>query len=122
MFTVFINKNDKLNMEITYSDNKLKKLCDESNKAQRKLGSKCARKLRSRLADLKAAESVASLVAGKPHPLKGDRNGQYAVSLDGGVRLVFEPANEPVPQKDDGGINWSEVTAVCIVFIGDYHD
>jgi toxin HigB-1 len=74
------------------------------------------------LADLKAAESVTGLVAGKPHPLKGDRLGQYAVRLDGGVRLVFESANEPIPQREDGGINWSEVTAVCIVFIGDYHD
>lgn len=109
-------------MEVTYLNKKLKKLCDQSQEAQKKLGANCARKLRSRLADLKAAESVTGLVAGKPHPLRGDRLGQYAVSLQGGVRLVFESANEPVPQKEDGGIDWSQVTAVRIVFIGDYHD
>ncbi len=109
-------------MEITFSNRKLKKLCEKEQEAQRKLGKNCARKLRARLADLNAAESVRALVAGKPHPLKGDRAGQFAVNLDGGVRLVFEPANKPVPLNEDNSINWSEVTAVCIVFIGDYHD
>ena len=80
------------------------------------------KKLRARLADLEAATRVTELVAGKPHPLKGNRKGQFALYLDGGCRLVFVPANEPVPQKNDGGIAWSEVTAVRIVFIGDYHD
>ena len=109
-------------MEVTYLNSQLKKLCDKSREAQKKLGANCAKKLRTRLADLQAAESVTDLVAGKPHPLKGDRLGQYAVRLDGGRRLVFEPANESLPRKEDGGIDWSEVTAVRIVFIGDYHD
>ena len=26
------------------------------------------------------------------------------------------------PIKDDGGINWTQVTIVSIEFIGDYHD
>ncbi|HIJ21784.1 MAG: hypothetical protein HON68_10265 [Gammaproteobacteria bacterium] len=47
---------------------------------------------------------------------------QYAVSLHGGIRLVFEPANIPVPCHDEGGINWLRVTKVRIIYIGDYHD
>ena len=39
-----------------------------------------------------------------------------------GKRLVFQPDHEPTPIKRDGGIDWSQVTAVTIVFIGDYHD
>ncbi len=109
-------------MKITINNSKLKKLCEKPQEAQKKLGNNCAKKLRTRLADIQAAESVTSLVAGNPHPLKGDRAGQFAVNLDGGKRLVFEPANEPVPRNEDGSINWSEITAVCIVFIGDYHD
>jgi len=86
------------------------------------LGKACARKLRSRLADLDAADSVQDLVAGRPHPLKGERAGQFAVDLQGAKRLVFKTANDPIPYKDDGKIDWSKVTHVCIVFIGDYHD
>ena len=88
----------------------------------KRLGPKCARKLRARLEDLRAAENVTELVAGKPHPLVGDRKGQYAVWLEGGVRLVFAPTNDPVPRHGNGGVNWAEVTKVSIVFIGDYHD
>jgi toxin HigB-1 len=65
---------------------------------------------------------VQELVAGRPHPLKGDRAGQFALDLDGGKRLVFEPANEPIPYKQDGSIDGAIVTHICIVFIGDYHD
>jgi toxin HigB-1 len=109
-------------MEITFSDRKLQKLCEQEAVAQRKLGANCARKLKTRLADLAAASSVIELVAGRPHPLKGDRTGEFAVDLEGGKRLVFQPGNEPIPLMEDGSINWSEVTAVCIIFIGDYHD
>ena len=86
------------------------------------MGASCARKLRSRLSDLEAASRVTDLVAGNPHPLKGGRQGQFALNLAGGWRLVFSPANDPNPTHDDGGINWSQVTIVSIEFIGDYHD
>ncbi|WP_448534088.1 type II toxin-antitoxin system RelE/ParE family toxin [Parathermosynechococcus lividus] len=90
--------------------------------AQRQLGQACARKLHSRLSNLLAAGTVRDLVAGRPHPLRGDRAGQFALDLEGAQRLVFESANDPVPYKDDGSIDWSRVTHVRIVFIGDYHD
>lgn len=109
-------------MEIFFGDAKLQNLCEQYAIAQRKLGQACARKLQSRLADLNAASSVQELVAGRPHPLKGDRMGQFALDLDGGRRLVFKPVNDPIPQKNDESIDWARVTKVCIIFIGDYHD
>ena len=109
-------------MEINFKDGKLRDLCKKEQVARRKLGDACARKLRSRLADLYAARVVADLVAGRPHPLKADRAGQFALDLAAGVRLVFAPANDPVPQTQDGSTDWSQVTAVRIEFIGDYHD
>lgn len=109
-------------MEIIFGDSKLQKLCEQQAVAQKQLGQAGARKLRSRLADLAAAGSVRELVAGRPHPLKGDRAGQFAVDLEGAKRLVFKPANDPIPCNEDGSIDWSKVTRVCIVFMGDYHD
>ncbi|WP_035988116.1 type II toxin-antitoxin system RelE/ParE family toxin [Leptolyngbya sp. KIOST-1] len=109
-------------MEITFTDEKLRQLCERPQLAQKKLGAPCARKLRTRLADIDAASSVKELIAGRPHPLRGDRDGQFAVDLAGGKRLVFKPENEPVPQREDGSIDWAKVTQVCICFIGDYHD
>ncbi len=109
-------------MDILIPDSDLQKLCSTEREQNKRLGKAGAKKLRARLADLQAASRVTDLVAGKPHPLKGDRAGQFAVSLDGGRRLVFESANDPIPVGDDGSVVWDKVTAVRIVFIGDYHD
>lgn len=109
-------------MDIDFRDKKTRELCEQRAIASRKLGSACARKLRSRLADLQAAEHVTDLVAGRPHPLRGVRGGQFALDLEGGRRLVFEPNHQPVPIRDDGSIDWFRVTRVRIIYIGDYHD
>lgn len=109
-------------MEINIPDDDLRALCEQQRLAVRELGKPCARKLRSRLADIDAAAHVRELVAGRPHPLVGDRFGQFALDLHGGVRLVFEPDHNPVPAFSDGGIDWAQVTRITIIFIGDYHD
>ena len=88
----------------------------------RQLDPASARKLRSRLDDLCAVANVTELVAGRPHPLKHDRHGQFAVELQGGHRLVFEPSRQPPPERVDGGIDWQSVDDVTIVYIGDYHE
>jgi proteic killer suppression protein len=109
-------------MVILFETADLKQLCSEEREANRQLGRPCAKKLVTRLADLRAAQRVTDLVAGHPHPLKGDRAGQFALDLHGGKRLVFTPAHDPLPLKDDDSIDWSQVTSIRIVFIGDYHD
>lgn len=109
-------------MKILFGNKKVRELCEQQRVAEKRLGALCARKLRVRLSDIEASSRVTDLVAGNPHPLKGDRHGQFALDLSGGWRLVFSPANDPCPIKDDGGINWAQVTIVSIEFIGDYHD
>jgi len=109
-------------LEIKYKNGKLEKLCLISKAADRELGPRSAQKLRTRLAEIDAGSSVAELIAGRPHPLKGKRLGGFAVDLTGGHRLVFQPSANPPPLRDDGGIDWSSVKSVTIIFIGDYHD
>lgn len=109
-------------MEILFATAKLRELCEQQKKIKKEFGDVCARKLMDRLTDLAAADNVGELVAGRPHPLKGDRAGQFALNLTGGRRLVFEPADSPVPKHQDNAIDWAKVTIIRIVFIGDYHD
>jgi proteic killer suppression protein len=35
--------------------------------------------------------------------------------------LIFRPAHNPVPKKDDGGIDLAAVTAIEILDVRDYH-
>ncbi len=109
-------------MEIRYKDKKIRELCEKQAVAERKLGAASARKLKVRLLALEAAVRVTDLAAGNPHPLKGERFGQFALDLAGGWRLVFGPALDPCPTRPDGGIEWSQITIVSIEYIGDYHD
>lgn len=109
-------------MEIFFLSKDIRKVCEQRRVMGRKLGSASARKLRSRLSDLQAAMNLSEIHTGKPHPLKGDRAGQFAISLHGACRLVFESVDEPVPLSKDGSIAWHEVVKINIVFIGDYHD
>lgn len=109
-------------MDIDYKTTKLKKLCLSSNEADKRLGPKSSKKLRTRLADIEAASNVSELIAGRPHPYTGDKSGLFSLDLHGGNRLLFEPLEEPPPTKNDGGIDWSNVESIFIVFIGDPHD
>lgn len=109
-------------MEIRFRDKKIRALCEKRAVAEKKLGAVCARKLLLRLQELEAASKVSDLVAGNPHPLKGDRDGLFALNLAGGWRLVFAPADTPCPTRPDGSIDWTNVTIVSIEYIGDYHD
>lgn len=108
-------------MDISFASKKLEKLCSDSREAMRVLGADSARKLRARLADLQAADTVSELVAGRPHPLIGKRAGQFALDLAGGQRLVFQPLRAGAARAT-AAVDWKRVTAVEIVFIGDYHD
>ena len=108
-------------MEIDYSDKQIENICLYNKQAQKALGRPIAKKLQRRLADIDSADNVRELVAGRPHPLIGDREGQFALDIGGGARLVFEP-DEPIPRLDDESINWGIVGEITIVFIGNYHD
>jgi proteic killer suppression protein len=109
-------------MKIEFATTKLKKSCESEKEMTKAYGDIAAKKLRSRLEDICAVSRVTEIIAGRPHPLKGGRSGQFAIDLHRGVRLVFEPANDPVSRDQSGNILWEDVTEVKIVYIGDYHD
>jgi len=110
-------------MEISFASSKLAKLCNSQQEMRGKLGPRCAERLQQRLEELRAAtlEDMRSLPGARCHELTQDRKGQLAVDLVHPRRLVFEPANDPVPTKADGGLDWSKVTEVVILEVVDYH-
>lgn len=79
--------------------------------------------LKRRLFQLETAPTLADLdeAPGHPHALSANRRGQFAIDLDGPFRLIFAPDHEPLPTRDDGGLDRAAVTAVQILEISDYH-
>lgn len=110
-------------MEISFKSGKLCKACSQKAAMQKAYG-QLATKLSQRLMELYAATTLAEISHLPPprcHELEGQRAGQFAVVLDGNNRLVFTPDHDPVPRKDDGGIDLAQVTKITILEITDYH-
>ena len=110
-------------MDITFAKKKLKDLADNFGLAQKKMGNDRATKYHKRLGDMRDAESFCDLqfLPGNFHNLSGDRNGQWACSLDHPYRLIFEPGAQPVPTNEHGTPVLTEMKIVEIIEIVDYH-
>jgi toxin HigB-1 len=110
-------------VDVSFRTSALRKVCESDKESRRAHGQDCAKKLVARLADLRAAPSLAELrhLPGRCHELDGSRKGQLAVKLVGGKRLVFEPVDAAAAANDDGGLDWALVEAVRVVEIVDYH-
>lgn len=110
-------------MDILFGSRRDEKLFSDFKALTRKFGARSAKKITNRLAMLRYAGTLGDLRGGlgRLHELKGDRKGQLALDITGNMRLVLEPAHEPVPTKDDGGLDWTQITAVRILEVVDYH-
>lgn len=111
-------------MVISFNNKKLQKVCSIAAEAIKAYGADRAKKLMQRMAELSAAptlKDISYLPPPRCHELQGDRKGTFSVDLAHPYRLLFEPDHDPVPQKEDGGIDTSRVTAVLVKNIEDTH-
>ena len=109
-------------MKIAFATDEVRLICSDSKKATRALGAQAVAKLQRRLAELAAASVLDDLAYGRPHPLLGNRAGQFALDLSGGIRLIFKPTRQPPPLRTDASIDRTQISAITIIEIGDYHD
>lgn len=115
-------------MDISFKNTKLEKQFNEGKQLEKIHGSQRARKIRIRMAALRAAISLYDFWppksdAGRCHELiQGERKGQLSVDLDHPYRLIFVPNHEPVPVKPDGGLDWEQVTAIMIIGVENTHE
>ena len=83
-----------------------------------------AKLVNQRKNDLAAAPTLETMrtLGGNCHELTGSLKGKLAISISGNHRIIFEPANDPLPTKEDGGLDWSQITDITILDVGeDYH-
>lgn len=98
-------------MEITYKNNKIRKICTDIKVAEKTYGAQMAEKIDMRIGEISAADTVEMMIQfriGRCHPLTQNRKGQYAMDLVHTYRLVFEK-------------NGNEIQIANILEIVDYH-
>ena len=112
-------------MDIIFSGRKLERECNDQKLLVRRHGSRRAKLIQKRLTQLRAAnvlEDIRNLPQLRCHELKGNRDEQLSVDLDHPYRLILVPANDPIPRKPDGGLDWKKVTAIRILGVEDTHE
>lgn len=114
-------------MDISFKNKKVAKSFNEEAQLEKIHGSSRAKKIRRRMKALKAAKSLKDFWPPKSGPERcheltaGQRSGQLSMDLDHPYRLIFIPDHDPVPMLKDGGLDWSQVTAVIILGVEDTH-
>ena len=111
-------------MDIAFRTRKLQRDFNGEDALQKSYGARMAKVIMTRMAVLHAAHNLGLVPTTPPerrHQLVGDRDEQFAVDLVHPYRLVFEANQEPVPRRDDGGIDTEQVTAITILGVVDYH-
>jgi len=111
-------------MGVCFATRSMQKACSSDKEMHRRWGAALTRKVQQRLAELVAADTlddIARLPPARCHELKGHRAGQLSVDLVHPHRLIFEPGNEPVSRKDDGGLDWTQVRKVVVLEVCDTH-
>lgn len=111
-------------MLVEFDSQKLAKKFSDAKSIQKAFGN-MAKGILARLADLEAAETLAdmrTLPAAYCHELTGDYVGCFAVKISPNYRLVFYPTKQPPPRLADGiSIDWSQIDAITITEVTDYH-
>lgn len=98
-------------LDITYKNNRLKRICTDAKAAEKAYGTEMAVKIHMRIDEISAADTVEMMIQfhiGRCHPLVQNRKGQYAMDLVHPYRLVFEKIGD-------------EIQIANILEIVDYH-
>lgn len=98
-------------IEIRYKTGKVEKLCTDSKKAKKELPAIVATKLYALIDFIKSSDDLRDIAAMPQyhiHPLKGDREGQFALDIAGrksGYRLIITPLDSEGNEFTEKDVN-----------------
>lgn len=111
-------------MEIGFRRASEQALFGDPKRLRKKYGVDCARLIERRLAQIGASGSLdvlCRLPQIRCHQLVADRAEEFSLDLIHPLRMIVQVANDPVPRREDGGIDRSRVTRLAFVEITDTH-
>lgn len=110
-------------MKIVFGDRKTKKVFDSDKELCRRYGAVLAKRIKQRMAELVAADSlqmVSHLPPPRCHELEG-RGHHFSVDVSANMRLVFCACGE-FAVREDNGLELSSVRTICVEEVRDTHE
>lgn len=104
-------------MNLSFENKDLRLICEDEIKALERLGSDIASKLKSRLADMRAAESVTDLIVGNPREMVYQDMPAFKIDLSPKECLIFCPVHSKLPVLLNGSIDWHNVSRIKLICI-----
>lgn len=111
-------------MNLIFKSGKLEKIFNSEKELRKHFGEENGRLIMRRMSVLRAAQNLADISTLPPerrHELSGSRKGEFAIDLKNPYRLILKPNHNPIPHKEDGGIDIRKVTDIIILDVEDYH-
>lgn len=108
-------------MYIEFKNNKIKKICNNFDKAKAKYNLKVANNLIKRLNEIRASDNFKifrSLKIHRCHKLSGEYEGKFAVDLNYQFRLIFSI----IIDSNFDNTDYEKVLGVIVEEVIDYHD
>lgn len=103
---------------ITFHTEELLSLCIDESIADQTLGTSAAEALHNRLDDIRAADTVHELLAGRPQAAQFGDQDCYRLEIGDGTWLTFVP-NHIKPRVDaNGRADWGKVRRVRVIGVG----
>jgi hypothetical protein len=111
-------------MEVRFRSKSLLRTFSSEKELVKTYGPTLGRFVMRMVSVLHAANSLAEvphLFPERRHEFAGDRKGEFAVDLKHPYRLTLRPNHDPLPTKEDGGIDLQRVTQIIILEVEDFH-
>lgn len=103
-------------MELSFETLWLRRICEDPDAASAALGLDSADQLIDRLADLRAADSLADLVVGRPTKIEA-RDATFDIAIGSKARLVATIVHRPIPLAADGDVDLQRVWRIKLISV-----
>lgn len=105
-------------LQISFKSRRLRQLCVSSTRARRLLGPETANRLQAILGDLEAVDTLADMLL--PSENSCDLEGIITLPLTPDVSMTISANHNSVPLLSNGNIDWTRVSRIKIISIGEY--
>lgn len=106
-------------VKIDFDNSVVRSFFEDFNKMKVKKGVQMTKIIKRRYDQIEATESFYDLLTngiGKPHRLYGNRDGCYAISISGNIRMIVQPVCEDLSMN-----SFKKCKKLIIKGVEDYH-